>query len=203
MHSNEQTGQSRQPGGDVEAAALAEWYDRDGPLAFVLVYRVLADRAVAEDAVREAFLAVWRHAGRDQLSRGALSQWLLAITHRIAIDRRRGRVYRELPDSPVDEPALAAIGSDQLRHALAMLGLEQRAAIEHAYFDGLTYQEIAALTGTPPGTISGRMRLGLHTLRGELAAIVESAGEESSEADRSDHARLDASAGPTSRPERG
>jgi RNA polymerase sigma-70 factor (ECF subfamily) len=38
------------------------------------------------------------------------------------------------------------------------------------FFDGLTHEQIARRLALPPGTVKGRMRLGLAKLRGELAA---------------------------------
>ena len=164
-------------------AALAELYDRYGRLAFGLAYRVVGERGGAEDVVQEAFLSVWRHAARYRPERGGARSWLLAIVHNAAIDRRRGRFKRELSDVELDSVAFAletdaedtfvvvaaGIRAEQVREALTALPLEQRQAIELAYFGGLTHQEIAERTGTPLGTVKSRMRLGLLKLRTLLA----------------------------------
>ena len=55
-----------------DATALDELYVRYGRMAFALAYRVLDDPEGAEDAVQEAFLAVWRHADSYQQSRGSV-----------------------------------------------------------------------------------------------------------------------------------
>ena len=55
------------PDGD---RALAELYDRYGRVAYGLAYRVLQDSSLAEDAVQEAFLTVWRTAGTYIRERG-------------------------------------------------------------------------------------------------------------------------------------
>jgi RNA polymerase sigma-70 factor (ECF subfamily) len=159
--------------------ALAHLYDRYGRLAFGLAFRVLGDRGVAEDTVQEAFLSVWRHAARYQPGRGGARAWLMAIVHNAAIDRRRGRFKRELTDVQLDDVVYALetdaedtfatvaerIEAAQIRQALNSLPDEQRRAIELAYFDGLTHQEIAQTTDTPLGTVKSRMRLGLQKLR--------------------------------------
>lgn len=166
-----------------DAAALAELYDRYGRLAFGLAYRLLGERGAAEDVVQEAFLAVWRRADTFQLGRGSARSWLLAIVHNLAIDRRRGRQRRELTDVQLDDAAslldtdpdetfaLVAEGLEatQIHAALAALPLDQRQAIELAYFGGLTHQEIAERTGAPLGTVKSRLRLGLQKLRALLA----------------------------------
>ncbi|MGH2535754.1 MAG: sigma-70 family RNA polymerase sigma factor [Thermomicrobiales bacterium] len=171
-------------------AALAELYDRYGRLAFGLAYRILGERGVAEDVVQEAFLNVWRRAGSFQTGRGGVRPWLLSIVHNLAIDRRRGRYRRELQDVPLesvtfalentgDDPFVTVAGeldAARIHAALATLPLDQRQAIELAYFAGLTHQEIAERTETPLGTVKSRLRLGLHKLRAVLGDTVLDSG---------------------------
>jgi RNA polymerase sigma-70 factor (ECF subfamily) len=173
-------------------AALATLYDRHGRPCFAVAYRVLEDGATAEDAVQEAFLAVWRQAGSFRPERGAVRTWLLAIVRNAAVDRRRGRHARPLGDVPLaDVDSRLTTGEDdtfelvessllqeRVRGALTALPAEQRQAIELGFFHGLTHQEIAERTGLPLGTVKGRMRLGLRKLRSLLidlgsAAVAE------------------------------
>ncbi len=167
-------------------AALGELYDRYGRLAFGLAYRILGERGVAEDVVQEAFLSVWRRASSFQAGRGSARSWLMSIVHNAAIDRRRGRYRREQSDVQLDDVAYrvetdaddtftvvaAGIAADQVRVALDELPLEQRQAIDLAYFGGLTHQEIAERTATPLGTVKSRMRLGLRKLRTLLSEVM-------------------------------
>ena len=71
------------PEGDL---ALAELYDRYGKVAYGLAYRVLQDSALAEDAVQEAFITVWRNAGTYVRERGRPNAWILTLVHRRAVD---------------------------------------------------------------------------------------------------------------------
>ena len=77
-------------------AALAELYDRFCRLSYGLALRILRDEALAQDAVQEAFLAVWRTADRFLAERAKASTWILTLVHRRAVDlvrreeRRRG-----------------------------------------------------------------------------------------------------------------
>ncbi|MGI8477637.1 MAG: RNA polymerase sigma factor [Thermomicrobiales bacterium] len=165
-----------------DAAALGALYDRYSQLAMAVAYRVLDDHGAAEDAVQDAFLSVWRRVGSFDVSRGVVRAWLLTIVRNAAIDRRRGRHGRALQDTPIDDVAFrlasegeevfaevaAHVDAEAIRAALNALPGEQREAIELAYFGGLTQQEIAERTGSPLGTIKGRMRLGLRKLRTSL-----------------------------------
>src|SRR3954471_4199573 len=76
-----------------DAEALAELYDRFGRVAYGLALRIVRDEKLAEDAVQEAFLTVWRNADRFMPERGKASTWLLTLVHRRAVDlvRREDR----------------------------------------------------------------------------------------------------------------
>ena len=154
--------------------ALAALYDRFGRVAYGLAYRILRDRALAEDAVQEAFLAVWRSADSYRRERAKPSTWILTLVHRRAVDlvRREDRRRAErLDESP--EPA-GATASDEfdlrdrrstVQAALAQLPDDQREALELAYYGGYTQSELAERLGVPLGTIKSRMFTGLTRLR--------------------------------------
>jgi RNA polymerase sigma factor (sigma-70 family) len=156
--------------------ALGELYRRFGRLAYGLALRILRDDALAQDAVQEAFLGIWRAADRFVAERAKPSTWLLTLVHRRAVDlvrREERRRAEPLPDSEpgdaetVDEAELA----DQrqtIRDALRRLPPEQREAIELAYYGGYTQSELAERLGQPLGTIKSRMFTGLTRLRETL-----------------------------------
>jgi RNA polymerase sigma-70 factor (ECF subfamily) len=158
----------------ADEGALAELYDRFGRVAYGLAYRIVRDAALAEDAVQDAFLAVWRTAASFDSDRGRASTWVLTLVHRRAVDvvrredRRRGR--------PLDEaPAAAGEGTDEtaalreqrrtVQAALARLPAEQREALELAYYGGLSQSELAERLGVPLGTVKSRMFAALAKLR--------------------------------------
>ena len=69
-----------------DAQAFGQVYDRFGPKAYGLALRVLGDRELAEDAVQEGFLSVWRSAPRFDRRRGPAHAWVLLLVHRSAVD---------------------------------------------------------------------------------------------------------------------
>ena len=71
--------------------ALEVLYERYVRAAMGLAVRMVRDRETAEEVVQEAFLSLWRHAGRYEPTRGSVRTWLLGIVHHRAIDRLRGR----------------------------------------------------------------------------------------------------------------
>src|SRR5213078_3944430 len=160
--------------------ALAELYRRFGRLAYGLAFRILRDDALAQDAVQEAFLGVWRAADRFVAERAKPSTWLLTLVHRRAVDlvrREERRRVEPLPDTEptgaetADEAELAA-QRQTIREALRRLPPEQREAIELAYYGGYTQSELAERLGQPLGTIKSRMFTGLARLRETLGEDV-------------------------------
>ena len=171
-------------GGD--AAALGELYDRHAAAALAVAMRVVGGRAEAEDVVHDAFVAVWRKIDRFDAQRGSLRAWLLTVVRNRAIDRVRARrtavdvddaddrsLLRTGPN-PTWEAALDRAAANDLRRAMEALPDEQRRAVELAYFEGYTYREVAEITGVPPGTANGRLRLALAKLREALTGSAAS-----------------------------
>jgi RNA polymerase sigma-70 factor (ECF subfamily) len=158
-----------------EQSALAELYDRYGRTAYGLALRILRDQALAEDAVQEAFLAVWRTASRFVPERGRASTWILTLVHRRAVDAVR-REQRRRADSldPSDEPAVEGgveedawlrFQRERVQDALSRLPDAQREALELAYYGGFSQSELAERLGQPLGTIKSRMFGGLSRMR--------------------------------------
>jgi RNA polymerase sigma-70 factor (ECF subfamily) len=157
-----------------EEPALAALYDRYGRLAYGLALRVLRDGALAEDAVQEAFLAVWRSAHRYIPERSKPSTWIMTFVHRRAVDlvrREERRRADQLTDTEaavggsVDEDAWLRLERERVQGALRELPDQQREAIELAYYGGFTQSELAERLGQPLGTIKSRMFTGLARLR--------------------------------------
>jgi RNA polymerase sigma-70 factor, ECF subfamily len=154
--------------------ALGELYDRFGKVAYGLAYKILQDANLAEDAVQEAFLQIWRGAGSYRPERAKASTWLLTYVHRRAVDlvrreqRRRTVQLDPLPEpsgSGADEEVVARSRREIVQDALRRLPPEQREAIELAYYGGLTQSELADRLEQPLGTIKSRMFTGLQRLR--------------------------------------
>jgi RNA polymerase sigma factor (sigma-70 family) len=154
--------------------ALAELYDRFGRVAYGLALRILRDEALAQDAVQEAFLAVWRSAAGFLPERARPSTWILTLVHRRAVDLVR-REQRRRTESLEPELHPAGESSDDeasvrfhrrlVQEALGRLPADQREAIELAYYGGLTQSEVAERLGQPLGTIKSRTFAGLTRLR--------------------------------------
>jgi RNA polymerase sigma-70 factor (ECF subfamily) len=166
-----------------DEGALAELYDRFGAVAFGLALRVVRDAALAEDAVQEAFLTVWRTASRFIAERGKARTWILTLVHRRAVDvvrreqTRRTDPLKEQPESggrTAEEEAWLRLERARVQEALKRLPDQQREAIELAYYGGFTQSELADRLGEPLGTVKSRMFTGLSRLR----ELLEETGHE-------------------------
>jgi RNA polymerase sigma-70 factor (ECF subfamily) len=175
---------SRIAQGDEEA--LGRLYDRFGPVLYAVAYRVLNEKADAEEVVMEAFAQAWREAQRFDANRGSVAAWLTMMTRSRALDlaRSQSRRSRITDTAAREEPATAPAMSTGFRSpgsavedserrqavaaALAALSPPQRVAIELAYYEGLSQSEIAERLREPLGTIKTRMRLGMQKLREAL-----------------------------------
>ena len=169
-------------------SALGELYDRVGRVAYGIAYRILRDERLAEDAVQEGFLAVWRSAATFRAERAKASTWIVTLVHRRAVDivrkeeRRRAEPLQaearpETPDpsGSAEDAAWLGFERDRVQAALRTLPDAQREAIELAYYGGYSQSELAERLGLPLGTIKSRMFAGLARLR-ELLDDTESEG---------------------------
>ena len=161
--------------------ALAELYDRYSRVAYGLALRIVRDPALAEDAVQEAFVTVWRTAGSFMPGRAKASTWILTLVHRRAVDvvRREERRRAAPLDTDAEDTGPGTLTADEeveltdrrrlVQEALRQLPLEQREALELAYYGGLSQSELAERLSVPLGTIKSRMFAGLRRLRDLLA----------------------------------
>lgn len=165
--------------GDTRAFEVI--FDRHAGAGYSLALRMCGRRALAEDIVQEAFLSLWRSGSGYDRARGSVRSWVLSAVHNRAVDalRRTGtKTGRDVSDEGIAErlPARDATDAEVERHdesrrvrgALDELPPDQRQVIELAYFGGLSHSQIAEMLELPPGTVKGRMRLGLTKLRQAL-----------------------------------
>lgn len=167
---------------DGNEDALSQFYDRHAAAAWGIATMVLRDRHLAEEAVQDAFVGVWKQADRFDPDRASATTWLQSIVRRRAIDRvRREEVRRRAsaaarddamyaPDRPeaVVDPlgeALRAESNTEVEGLLGRLPDHQREVLSLALFGGFTQSEIAAQLDVPLGTVKTRMFRGLRTLR--------------------------------------
>jgi len=151
---------------DGDADAIRTVYRSYGRLVYAVTYRVLGNRALAEDATQQAFVKAWRAAGTLDAER-ELGPWLATIARRVAIDVQRGESRRSadaLESSAASDPALRTEAQSaetlhevwEVRRAVTELPVEEREIVRLQHFDGLTHAEIAQRLQLPAGTVKSR-----------------------------------------------
>jgi len=157
-----------------DEGAFNELYQRYSVSIYNYLLRLIHERAVAEDLLQEVFVAVWEGAGRFR-GRAKVSTWLFRIAHHKAVDwlrKRRPTLVEKVERLPAaDDPekeALLAWRSDQLRSALTRLSPDHRAVLELAFFQGMSYHEIAQIVDCPVGTVKSRISYAKRHLNGVL-----------------------------------
>jgi RNA polymerase sigma-70 factor, ECF subfamily len=163
--------------GERDREAFEILYGRYVRPVFGLALRRLGDRGHAEDAVQEAFAAIWRSASTYRPERGAAGGWLYTVARNAIVDRLRRNgpsVDAELPELASAEPGPAqqAETSDvawRVHRALEELQPREREVIELAYWSGMSQSEVAEYLHLPLGTVKTRTRSGL----AHLATVLE------------------------------
>ena len=167
---------------DGSTAAFEVLYHRYCQRAYRIARSVCRDDGRAQEAVQEAFVAVWKSRASYE-DRGNVAAWILALVRHRAIDvarRNDPHVARHAGEdllhglSAGDRVADQAADRAQARDLISVLALlpdAQREVITLAFYGQLTHLEIAAHLELPLGTVKGRMRLGMQRLRGDIHRI--------------------------------
>ena len=160
--------------------AFQALYQEQSPRLYGVALRITRHSAQAADAVHDAFLQVWRNAGRFDIARGNPEAWLLSLARYRALDiaRRGGRELPgdDLPDRADEDPdPLARLESARdataLHRCLEGLDVERRRLVALAFVEGLTHVELAERVAMPLGTVKSWIRRSLQTLRACLEGL--------------------------------
>jgi RNA polymerase sigma-70 factor, ECF subfamily len=166
---------ARIPAGD--RAALQTVYRLTSAKLFGVALRILGERGEAEDVLQEVYMTVWRRAADFDPGRASPMTWLIAIARNRSIDRLRAtKTSRRM--EPIDAAAAVADAApaadralqDTQDHArlhgcLGTLAAHEQAALRGAFFDGNTYEELAARMNTPLGTMKSWIRRAMIKLK--------------------------------------
>ena len=172
------------------AAAFRALFEAHRETLFRLAFHLTGSVEAAEDVVQDCFLRLVRHPARFDPARGSLRQYLYGMVRNLVRQRwqAEGRLLAlddlSADDDPADGPmdtALQAEVATAVRSAIAALPALQREAIVLFEFEGLSLEEVAALSGCDPGTVKSRLYRARERLRRALAAYKKGVSHESAE----------------------
>ncbi|GAA5118550.1 RNA polymerase sigma factor [Pseudonocardia adelaidensis] len=157
-----------------DARAFEVLARRHQPALYRLAVRVMGDRAEAEDALQEALLDAWRRIGRFR-GESAFSTWMYRVVTNRCLDMLRRRpplpvdrvADSAAPDSP-ERSAEVDAGMVALRRELRSLRAELRVCWVLRELEGLSYAEIAQITGASEDAVRGR----IHRARVRLSEVM-------------------------------
>jgi RNA polymerase sigma-70 factor (ECF subfamily) len=152
--------------------AFQTFHQRHAGRLAAFARRLSRDHDLAEDIVQEVFLAVWIRAETFRPERGDATGWLYSLARHRVIDHWRRTGKAEV--CPLDGVQIAREDEEAerafaVRQALSVLDSGPRRAIQMAYYEGLSYQEVARRLAVPEGTLKSRIRAGLRAMRSVLA----------------------------------
>ena len=162
--------------GQGDRDALRAVYDRTSAKLFGIALRICAEREAAEDVLQDIYLKIWRRAGRYDATRASPITWLATIARNTAIDWRRAHnapamlgedALATVADERVGADVLVEDAETRARIFTCIDGLDERraTAIRAAFFDGLSYPQLAERMAVPLGTMKSWIRRGLIELK--------------------------------------
>lgn len=164
-----------------DSAALKLLYQNTSAQLFGVLKRILLRADLAEEALQDVYVSIWRNAKDYRASKGAVFTWMTSIARYRAIDIKRSRrrevsfgspsdYIGEEHDATADLASLAGLDADvaRLKFCLEQLGVMPRNAVCLAYMNGLSHDEVATALGSPLGTVKSWVRRGLEALKGCL-----------------------------------
>jgi len=164
--------------GHGDQAGFATLYEYTAARLYAVCLHLLGQREAAEEAVQETYVRIWHQAASYSPTRGSVMTWMISIARYRAIDqmRRRGRRpesdFEAMPEGALRDAAAgpqetAALNSDAnaLAECMDVLSADQRQAIQLAFLQGLTHEQVGNRLGSPLGSVKSWIRRGLQALK--------------------------------------
>ncbi|RIV88916.1 sigma-70 family RNA polymerase sigma factor [Aurantiacibacter zhengii] len=164
-----------------DLSVFPQFYEATSGKLYAIILGIVKNREAAEDVLQELYIKVLNRAEGFDRERGKAIPWLMMMARHTAIDRVRARGRRDNLDG---EKYLIAIEEDEddlLDDAVATQVEGERAmeevgqydsactqCIRAAFYEGLTYSEIAKRENLPLGTVKSRIRRGIRHLKSKM-----------------------------------
>ena len=156
--------------GDQRALNLL--YENYSNTLYGVIFKITKDDALAQDALQESFIKIWKNSKKYDAKKAKLFTWLYRIARNTAIDKLRSFNNRngkevQIEDSNVYRIATAELNQDviDLKKHVATLDQKYQIVLDALFFEGMTQQEASEELNIPLGTIKSRLKIGLRELK--------------------------------------
>ncbi|MBT8252482.1 MAG: sigma-70 family RNA polymerase sigma factor [Flavobacteriaceae bacterium] len=157
---------------ESDQRAMPLLYENYSDTLYGVIYKVTKDQAMAEDALQETFIKIWRFAHKYDASKAKLFTWLYRIARNTAIDKLRSHNLKfereiQINDSNVYKIPVMSLNQDaiDLKEHVATLDTKYQIVLRALFFEGMTQQEASEELDIPLGTVKSRLKIGLRELR--------------------------------------
>lgn len=156
--------------GDKKALNLL--YENYSDSLYGVILKVTNNEEIAQDALQETFIKVWKNAHKYDSKKAKLFTWLYRIARNTAIDKLRSfnnRFHKEVQIDKSDVYILPTSNINQdvldIKEHLGKLDEKYQIVIKALFFEGMTQQEASEELDMPLGTVKSRLKIGLRELR--------------------------------------
>lgn len=159
-----------------DRAAFAQMYAQTSAKLYGVLLRILKRRDLADEALQDTYVRIWKHAGRFDPSRASPITWMVAIARNRALDEIRKAAPVSFdgledalevadPEVLVSEKLVAAVDMARLKACLDGLEPERREMIVLAYLEGASREDLGRRYNRPAGTIKTWLHRSLKQLK--------------------------------------
>jgi len=155
-----------------DEAAINLLYENYSDSLYGVILKITNNEELAQDALQETFVKVWKNAKRYDSKKAKLFTWLYRIARNTAIDKLRSfnnRYHKEVQIDKSDVYILPTVSLNQdvldLKEHVTKLEEKYQIVLNALFFEGMTQQEASDELDIPLGTIKSRLKIGLRDLR--------------------------------------
>ena len=156
--------------GDKRAISII--YENYSSALYGVILKITINQAIAEDALQETFIKIWKYSKKYDSSKAKLFTWMYRIARNTAIDKLRSHNLKftkevQISDSNVYKLSTSSLNQDtiDLKKHVANLESKYQIVLNALYFEGMTQQEASDELDIPLGTIKSRLKIGLRELK--------------------------------------
>ncbi|NER18386.1 RNA polymerase sigma factor [Spongiivirga citrea] len=158
--------------GEEDERAVGLIYDNYADTLYGVAYKITKDDALAQDALQESFVKIWKKAASYDAKKAKLFTWLFRITRNTAIDKLRSANLRDDREIQIDISDVYNLGTTSLKPEhldvkdhIGNLDEKYQEVLNALFFEGMTHQEASEALDVPLGTVKSRLKIGLRELR--------------------------------------